>query len=90
MVLELLREGVLEELQRRTDVLIADLPPVVACSFGSTAATAFDDLLLVVRSQVTPVARVREAVGQLHTQPQIVLNGVQTRIPRWLRGLIAV
>lgn len=90
IVSDLIRQSVLDELQRRSDVLVADLPPLVACSFGRTAATAFPDLLMVVRSQVTPVARIREAVAQLETQPQIILNGVGTRIPRWLRGLLAV
>ena len=86
----LLRQNTMDELQRRTDVLGADLPPLLACSCGRTAATAFPDLLMVVRSQVTPVARIREALGQLDTQPQILLNGVGSRLPRWLRGLLAV
>lgn len=90
VVSDLIRQSTLDELQRRCDVLVADLPPLIACSFGRTAATAFPELLMVVRSQVTPVARIREAVAQLETQPQIVLNGVGTRIPRWLRGLLAV
>ena len=90
VVSDLIRQGILDDLQRRSDVIVADLPPLIACSFGRTAAAAFPDLLMVVRSQVTPVALIRQAVGQLETQPQIVLNGVGTRIPRWLRRLLAV
>lgn len=89
IVTDFIRKGILDELQQRTDVLIADLPPLLACSFGRTAAAPFPDLLLVVRSQLTPVARIREAVAQLDVQPQVLLNGVGTRIPRWLRRLLA-
>ena len=49
---------------------------------------AFEDLLLVVRAGVTPVARVKEASADLHVEPNVLLNGAYSSLPRWLRRLL--
>jgi MinD-like ATPase involved in chromosome partitioning or flagellar assembly len=87
---EVVRTGVMARLSELADVVIADLPPLLGCSFGSVAAGLFPDLLLVVRSRVTPAARIREATRNLPVEPLVVLNGARSELPRWLRKLLAV
>jgi Mrp family chromosome partitioning ATPase len=87
IVTDIQRGEVLERAARAYDVLIADLPPLLGCSFGQTIAAWFPDLLLVVRTRVTPVARIREATAHLPVEPRVLLNGVQSDLPSWLRKL---
>jgi Mrp family chromosome partitioning ATPase len=77
----------LEKASRGYDVVIADLPPLLGCTFGQAVAAWFPDLLLVVRSRVTPLARIRQATGYLPVEPRVLLNGAESDLPRWLRKL---
>ncbi len=86
-ITDIQRGEVMERAARGYDVLIADLPPLLGCSFGPAVAAWFPDLLLVVRTRVTPVARIREATAQLPVEPRVLLNGVESDLPRWLRKL---
>jgi Mrp family chromosome partitioning ATPase len=87
LITDIHRGELLERAAEGYDVLIADLPPLLGCTFGQAVAAWFPDLLLVVRTQVTPVARIREATAHLPVEPQVLLNGVQSDLPRWLRKL---
>jgi tyrosine-protein kinase len=87
IITDLARNQVLERAAKDYDILIADLPPLLGCTFGQTVAAWFSDLLLVVRARVTPVARIREATAHLPVAPRVLLNGTQPDLPRWLRNL---
>jgi Mrp family chromosome partitioning ATPase len=84
---DIVKRDVLSELERQVDVVIADLPPLLGGGPGSSASQAFRDLLLVIRAGATPVARIREATEDLHVVPHVLLNGIHTDLPRWLRGV---
>jgi Mrp family chromosome partitioning ATPase len=87
---DILGSDVLQALTDRFDVVIADLPPLLACSFGRAAVGAFPDLLLVIRAGVTPLGRIRLATAHLPVQPTVLLNGTHSHLPRWLQRLAAV
>jgi Mrp family chromosome partitioning ATPase len=88
LVADIVTSGLVVELSRRVDVVVADLPPLLGGGIGQVAARAFDDLILVVRAGVTPIARVKEATGDLHVAPNVVLNGAYSSLPSWLRRLL--
>jgi protein-tyrosine kinase len=83
----ILRSEVLRSIQERFDVLVADLPPLLASGFGQAPVAAFPDLLLVVRSGVTPLDRIRQATAHLPVQPRVLLNDTRSSLPPWLRRL---
>ena len=83
-----LRSDALPEIAARCDVLVADLPPLLS-SVGQAPAGAFDDVLLVVRSGVTPLARIRQGTAHLPVRPKVMLNGSRSHLPAWLRHLVA-
>lgn len=87
-VADILRADLLLQLERRVDVIIIDLPPLLGTGSGPTAARAVDNLLLVVRAGVTPVARIKEAAADLHVTPAVVLNASYSSLPRWLGRLV--
>lgn len=87
IISDIQRGELLEKASRGYDVVIADLPPLLGCTFGQAVAAWFPDLLLVVRSRVTPLARIRQATGYLPAEPRVLLNGAESDLPRWLRKL---
>jgi Mrp family chromosome partitioning ATPase len=87
-VADILRADLLSQLERRVDVIIVDLPPLLGSGAGPIAARAADNLVLVVRAGVTPVARIKEATADLHVRPAVVLNGSHSSLPAWLRRLL--
>ena len=87
IVTDLDRGKMLDRAANTYDIVIADLPPLLGCAYGNAVAGWFPDLLLVVRSRTTPVARIREATSRLAVQPSVLLNGAQSDLPRWLRNL---
>jgi Mrp family chromosome partitioning ATPase len=87
---DVLRPGLLAEIRERCDIIIADLPPLLGWGFGGAGTAAFPELLLVVRAGVTPAGRIREAIAQLPGEPNVLLNGTHSALPRWLRQLMAV
>jgi Mrp family chromosome partitioning ATPase len=84
-VIELLRSGVLTDLGRDYDVVIGDLPPLLSSNLGPLLAEAFQRVLLVVRAGVTPLGRIQEATAAIGSEPAVLLNGVSSALPRWLR-----
>jgi tyrosine-protein kinase Etk/Wzc len=88
MVRELLSTDLLDELATNYEVAIVDLPPLLGTTEGPLLAAHFGSALLVVRAQVTPIARIEEAVGLLSTPPLVLVNGIRSSVPRWLRRLV--
>src|SRR5256885_935098 len=86
IVSDIERGKMLEGVGKHYDVGIAALPPLLGCTFGQNVAAWFSALLLVVRTRVTPVARIREATAHLPVEPRVLLNGAQSDLPRWLRN----
>jgi Mrp family chromosome partitioning ATPase len=86
-LIELLRSGVLQEIGRDYDVMVGDLPPLLGSNFGHLLAEAFQRVLLVVRAGVTPLGRIQEATASLGSEPAVLLNGVSSALPRWIRQL---
>lgn len=84
---ELIREDRLRLFERWCDVLVADLPSILESGLGAELSRLFAVQVLVVRAGVTPIPRVEEAVGELHAEPAIVLNGVESSAPAWVRRL---
>lgn len=87
IISDILRTDLIELIGRDFDVVIADLPPLLGSSFGHAVAGWFPDLLMVLRSRVTPLARVREAITHLPVEPKVLLNGTHSDLPAWLRRL---
>jgi non-specific protein-tyrosine kinase len=85
---ELLARRLLNDLADEFDLVIADLPPLLGCSYSLAAAEACPRLLLVVRSGITPIHRIREASDALSSPPVVLLNGTRSTLPRWLTRLI--
>ena len=88
MVRELLTTDLLEELAGLCEVAIVDLPPLLGSSEGPLLASQFENALLVVRAQVTPTARIEEAVGLLTKKPFVLVNGVSSTVPDWLNRVV--
>lgn len=88
MVRELLSTDLLDELTSLCEVAIVDLPPLLGSTDGPLLAAHFERALLVVRAQVTPIAQIEEAVGMLSTPPLLLVNGIRSSLPRWLRRLV--
>ncbi len=79
-----------ERLAYPNELLVLDLPSVLASYYGPLAARLADALLLVVRAGSTPsdfVTQACEALKHLRVEG-IILNQVQARTPRWLRSLL--
>jgi Mrp family chromosome partitioning ATPase len=87
IITDILRTDLIDRIGRDFDIVIADLPPLLGSSFGHAVAGWFPDLLLVLRSRVTPLARLREATAHLPVEPKVLLNGTHSDLPRWVRRL---
>lgn len=67
--------------------MVADLPPLSPVGQGTLVADLFSTVLLVVRAGATPAALVRRAVDGLNSRPAVMLNGIESSLPRPLRAL---
>ena len=87
---ELHRPELRERIADPDEIIILDLPSVLGSYYGKLAARLAEALLLVVRAGSTPASFVTRACDELKDMrvEGIVLNQVQTRIPRWLQGLL--
>jgi Mrp family chromosome partitioning ATPase len=86
LAMHVIGSGVLGEIARHADVVVADLPPLLSCSFGPVMARAFlQPSVLVIRAGLTPLPQVRQAIENLPGEPAILLNGTHSNLPRWLR-----
>jgi len=86
---ELRRPELRERLADPDEILILDLPSVLGSYYGKLAARLAEALFLVVRAGSTPAQFIARACDELKEMrvEGIILNQVQTRVPRWLQGL---
>jgi Mrp family chromosome partitioning ATPase len=90
MLAELQRPELYGQLADADELMILDLPSVLGSCYGSIAARLAESLLLVVRAGATSASLVTQAsdeLSQLRVEG-ILLNQVQTRMPRWLQRLL--
>ena len=87
---ELRRQELHERLADPDELMILDLPSVLGSYYGMLAARLAEALLLVVRAGSTPSSFVTRAIEELKQMrvEGIILNQVQTRVPRWLQSLL--
>ena len=81
-------QDVINIVEQRFDVIVADLPILAGSGAGLLMAELFPTLMLVVRAGVTPLSRVRGAVANLSTPPVVLLNGTTTALPSWVRRIV--
>jgi Mrp family chromosome partitioning ATPase len=84
------QQGLATIFPRTDELLIVDLPAVITSAYSIMAASIVDMLLLVLRSGVTPESTIADATEQLRELPVygVVLNQIESHIPRWLRQLL--
>jgi len=85
----LMRDGI-RAIRADHDFVILDVPALLGNSDGLRLIDLADRVLFVVRSGVTPLPLVEEALQQIDQRKLygIVLNGRHSAIPTWLRRLI--
>jgi Mrp family chromosome partitioning ATPase len=87
---ELVDRDVMVGLRQVFANVVLDLPPSLSISYASLAYALADRLLIVARSGSTPTDDLEAAVRLIGKDRLngIVLNGTDTRVPRWLRALL--
>jgi Mrp family chromosome partitioning ATPase len=84
-LIQLAQSNVLSQLAEWADAVVFDLPPLLASPTGLEAARLCATPVMVVRAGITPLPTVREAVDTLGSSPPVILNGVRSALPRWVR-----
>jgi Mrp family chromosome partitioning ATPase len=79
---------VLQELQSRCDLVIADLPPLVDGIATAHLADLFQCVCLVVRAGATPVAQIDQLASTLTQRPFVMLNRTGKGRQSLLRRLV--
>jgi len=76
----------IQHLRTRFDLVLLDLPPLLATTDGQVLGTYADYLLLIVRAGITPSKLIRQALQQLERDKLvgIVLNDGRRELPGWL------
>jgi capsular exopolysaccharide synthesis family protein len=79
--------AIVDAMRSNYDVVILDLPPILANSDAALLADLADGVICVVRAGVTPVAQVNRAIEQIEESKLrgVVLNGTRSAVPGWLR-----
>lgn len=77
---------VISELRAQFGLIIFDMPPVLNSTDTQVLARLADQLILVVRAEVTPAKLVRQALDELgeETVLGVVLNESRSSLPSWL------
>jgi hypothetical protein len=80
----------IEQLGRRFDHILLDIPAILATSDAIALASLGTACCLVVRQGVTPVSNVRRALDDVKHLPMlgVVLNQARLVLPRWVRALV--
>ena len=83
-------EQVIEDLASRFDHVLLDMPPVLASSDAIKLAQLGDAYMLVVRQGVTSERQIEAALHQLDGNESlgVVLNRVESKVPKTLRRLV--
>lgn len=80
----------LDQIAQRNAMIVADLPPVLTCSYGKLAAQFAGAVVMVVRAGATQDGQLVQAcreVGDDHIRG-IVLNHAQSAVPGWLSSIL--
>jgi capsular exopolysaccharide synthesis family protein len=84
--------GIVDAMRQSYDVVILDLPAILANSDAILLTDLADGVICVVRAGVTPMGLLNRAVE--HIEPGklrgLVLNGSDSAIPGWLRRLAGI
>ena len=82
--------GVIDTLVSVNELVVVDLPAVMTTPYGVLAASLVEGVFIIVRAGVTPEAALMETCKQLRVSPVegLVLNQVESRIPRWIRQIL--
>jgi succinoglycan biosynthesis transport protein ExoP len=78
---------VVSTLKLSNDFIVLDMSPVLPVADTKSVAKMLDGVVMVVRAGVTPreiVSRAIDAVGNDKVLG-VVLNGVETAMPKWLQ-----
>lgn len=79
---------VLSQLSEWAETIVFDLPPLLGSPDGIEAARLCEVPVMVVRAGVTPIFQISQAVELLAAPPPVILNGVRSALPRWLRRAV--
>jgi capsular exopolysaccharide synthesis family protein len=81
--------GIIDIMRQSYDLVILDLPPILANSDAVLLTDLADGAIYVVRSGVTPAAMMNKALEQIDDSKLrgIVLNGTRSAVPGWLQRL---
>lgn len=84
--------GMVDAMRQAYDVVILDLPSILANSDAALLTDLADSVICVVRAGVTPVSLINRALEQLDEGKirGVVLNGNRSSIPGWLTRLIGL
>jgi Mrp family chromosome partitioning ATPase len=83
-------EGIVTALSRRADLLVMDLPPLEKGAGGVQLVDLCETVALVARAGEVSTHRIEEAAAALNTPPFVILNGVKSAAPRWVRRVLGM
>ncbi len=83
-------EGIVATLSRRADLLVLDLPPLEKGAGGVQLVDLCDTVALVARAGAVSPHRIEEAAAALNTPPFVILNGVKSAAPLWVRRVLGM
>lgn len=80
----------LDDLSRRFDHLVLDVPAILPTSDSVALASLADAACLVVRQGATSVAQVRQALDEVKHIPMLgtIMNRARIQTPRWIHSLV--
>jgi capsular exopolysaccharide synthesis family protein len=81
-----------EQLRELFDVVILDVPAVLATSTATGLANQADGILFVVRAGVTPAPLVKQALSHFERGKVrgVVVNEARSSVPRWMRRILGL
>ena len=74
----------LKQLDERFDLIILDIPAILAVKEAPVLARLASDLCLVIRQGITPISEVKKALDEIEHLPLrgVILNGMHTHIAK--------
>jgi protein-tyrosine kinase len=82
-------EDIISTLSSRADMLVLDLPPLAKGAGGVQLVDLCESVALVVRAGVS-THQIEEAAAVLTAPPFVIMNGVKSAAPRWVRRLLGM
>lgn len=84
--------AVIDAMRESYNIVILDLPPLLANSDAVLLSDLADGVIYVIRAGVTPTSLINRALEQIDESKLrgIVLNGTFSSLPGWLRRLIGI